>query len=128
MKSGDKIVGIVLLIIVVIALSVASIYKTSIKGSKNIAVIKTDGKVLKVIDLNKVVEPQEFIIKTGKGNYNIISVKHNGIRVKAADCPKQVDVKVGWISKPGQLIVCLPNKLIISINGDANKAIDGGTF
>ncbi|MFT5873772.1 MAG: hypothetical protein ACI8WT_002723 [Clostridium sp.] len=128
MKSGDKIVGIVLSIIVVIALSVASIYKTSIKGSENIAVIKSEGKVLKTIDLNKVVEPQEVTIKTDKGNYNIISVKHNGIRVKAADCPNQVDVKVGWISKPGQLIVCLPNKLIINIEGEENKGIDGKTF
>ncbi|WP_291637892.1 NusG domain II-containing protein [Clostridium sp.] len=128
MKSGDKIVGIVLLIIVVIALSVDSIYKTSLKGSENIAVIKNEGKVLKTIDLNKVVEPREFTIKTDKGNYNIISVKHSGIRVKAADCPNQVDVKVGWISKPGQLIVCLPNKLIISIKGEENKGIDDKTF
>ena len=128
MKSGDKIVGIILLIIVVVSLGVASIYKTSLKGTENIAVIKSDGKVIKTIDLNKVVEPQEFTIKTDKGNYNIISVKHNGIRVKAADCPNQVDVKVGWISKPGQLIVCLPNKLIISINGKVNNGIDAGTF
>ena len=128
MKSGDRIVGIVLLIIVVIALTVTSIYKTSIKGSENSAVIKSEGKLLKAIDLNKVVEPQEFIIKTDKGNYNIISVKHNGIRVKAADCPNQVDVKVGWISQPGEIIVCLPNKLIISIKGEENKGIDGGTF
>ena len=41
MKKGDKIVGIILLVIVVIALGVASIYKASIKGSANIAVIKT---------------------------------------------------------------------------------------
>ena len=40
--------------------------------------MKSDGKVLNTIDLNKVVEPQEFIIKTDKGNYNVISVKHNG--------------------------------------------------
>ncbi|MGV8980612.1 NusG domain II-containing protein [Clostridium sp.] len=128
MKSGDKIVGIIIIIIVLIALSITSIYKTSIKGPNNIAVIKSDGKVLKTIDLNKVVEAQEFTIKTDKGNYNVISVKHNGIRVKAADCPKQVDVKVGWISKPGQLIVCLPNKLIISIKGEESNGIDGKTF
>ncbi|MGH4140307.1 NusG domain II-containing protein [Clostridium sp.] len=128
MKSGDKIVGIVILIIVVIALSITTIYKTSINGLKNIAVIKSDGKVLKTIDLNKVIEPQEFTIKTDKGNYNVISVKHNGISVKAADCPKQVDVKVGWISsKPGQLIVCLSNKLIISIEGEESNGIDGKT-
>ena len=128
MKSGDKIVGIVLFIIVVIALTVTSIYKTPIKGSENIAIIKSEGKLLKAIDLNKVVVPQEFIIKTDKGNYNIISVKHNGIRVKAADCPNQVDVKVGWISQPGEIITCLHNKLIISIKGEENKGIDGGTF
>ncbi|MGH4121075.1 NusG domain II-containing protein [Clostridium sp.] len=128
MKSGDKIVGIILLIIVIITLSLASIYKTSVKGAENMAVIKSDGKVLKTIDLNKVVEPQEFTIKTDKDNYNIISVKRNGIKVKAADCPNQLDVKVGWISQPGEIIVCLPNKLIISINGEANNGIDGATF
>ncbi|MGK0465568.1 NusG domain II-containing protein [Clostridium sp.] len=128
MKSGDKIVGIILLIIVLISLGVASIYKTSLKGTKNTAVIKSDGKVIKTIDLDKVVEPHEFTIKTDAGNYNIISVKHNGIRVKAANCPNQVDVKVGWISKPGQIIVCLPNKLVISINGEVNNGIDGATF
>jgi hypothetical protein len=128
MKSGDKIVGIIILIIVVIALIVTSIYKNSIKGSENIAVIKSDGKVFKTVDLNKVVEPQEFTIKTDKGNYNVISVKHDGIRVKAADCPSQVDVKVGWISKPGQLIVCLPNKLLISIKGEESSGIDGKSF
>jgi hypothetical protein len=39
-----------------------------------------------------------------------------------------LDVKVGWISQPGEIIVCLPNKLIISINGEVNNGIDGGTF
>ena len=67
MKKGDKIVGIILLIIVVISLGIASIYKASIKGSENIAVIKSDGKVVKTIDLNKVVDPEEFTIKTGNG-------------------------------------------------------------
>jgi hypothetical protein len=128
MKIGDKIVGLVLLIIVLISLSVASIYKTSIKGPENIAVIKSGGKVLKTIDLNKVVEPQEFTIKTDNGNYNIISVKSNGIKVKATECPNQLDVKVGWISQPGEIIVCLPNKLIISIKGEKNNGIDGATF
>ncbi|MCB2296939.1 NusG domain II-containing protein [Clostridium tagluense] len=128
MKKGDKIVGIVLLFIVVIAVGVVSIYKTSIKGSENIAVIKREGKVIKTIDLSKIVKPQDFTFKTTNGHFNTISVKHNSISIKDADCPHKECVKSGWISKPGEMIVCLPFKLIININGQSNNSIDAGTF
>ncbi|MGH4138914.1 NusG domain II-containing protein [Clostridium sp.] len=131
MKKGDKIVGIVLLAIVIVAIGITSIYKISIKGSENIAVIKSDGKVFKTIDLNKVVESQEFTIKTGNGHFNTILVKHNSIRVSDANCLHKECVKSGSISKPGEIIVCLPNKLIITIEGKQvkeNSSIDGGTF
>jgi len=128
MKKGDKIVGIVLLVIVVIALGATSIYKASIKGSANIAVIKREGKVIKTIDLNKVVKPEEFTFKTANGHFNTILVNHNSISIKDADCPHKECVKSGVISKPGEMIVCLPFKLIININGQKNNGIDAGTF
>jgi len=128
MKKGDKIVGIILLIIVIIALGVTSIYKASLKGSENIAVIKRAGVVLKTIDLNKIVKPQEFTLRTANGDYNTISVKHNSISIKDANCPHKECVKSGWISEPGQMIVCLPFKLIININGQAKNGIDAGAF
>ena len=128
MKKGDKIVGIILLIIVLITTGGTLIYKNSIKGSENIAVIKRAGKVIKTIDLNKVVEPQEFTLKTQNGHYNVIAVKHNSICVKEADCPHKECVKSGWISKPGEMVVCLPYKLIINIEAKADQDIDGGTF
>ncbi|MFT5876028.1 MAG: hypothetical protein ACI8WT_005030 [Clostridium sp.] len=128
MKKGDKIVFIILVIIVVIALSGAGIYKMAIKGSENIAVIKREGIVLKTIDLTKVVKPEEFTIKTDNGHYNTISVKHNGISIIDADCPHKECVKSGWISEPGEMIVCLPFKLIINIEGKVDNGIDGGTF
>lgn len=128
MKKGDKIVGLILLITVIIAIGATLIYKTVIKGSENIAVIKREGKVLKTIDLNKVTEAEEFMIKTDKGNYNLILAKDNAISIKDADCPHEECVKSGWISKPGEMIVCLPYKLIISIEGQGNTDIDGSTY
>ena len=128
MKKGDKIVGIILIIVVVITLGAVGIYKTAIKGSAKVAIVKSDGKVVKTIDLTKVVEPQEFTIKTKNGNYNIVSVKPNTIRVIEADCPHQEDVKQGWISEPGEMIICLPNKLVISIKGQENNEIDGASY
>ena len=128
MKKGDKIVGIILIIVVVISLGAVSLYKFSIKGSENIAVIKSEGKVVKTIDLNKVVEPEEFTLKTPNGHYNIIAVKHNSISIKDADCPHKECVKSGWIGKPGEMIVCLPFKLVININGQTKTGVDAGKF
>lgn len=127
MKKGDKIVAIILLIIVVITLSATLIYKNSVKGSENIAVIKRSGKILKTIDLNKVVKPEQFTLKTENGDYNTIAVKHNSIRIIDANCPNKLCVKSGWISKPGDIIVCLPFKLIININAGSNGEVDGVT-
>ena len=104
------------------------IYKNSIKGLENIAVIKRDGKVIKTIDLNKVVKPEEFTLKTENGDYNTIAVKHNSIRIIDANCPNKLCVKSGWITKPGEMIVCLPYKVIINIEAKADQDIDGGTF
>ncbi len=128
MKKGDKIVGLILLITVLITLSAASIYKIVVKGSDNIAVIKREGKVLKSIDLNRAEEPEEFTIKTDKGGFNTILVKDKAIAIKDADCPHKECVKSGSISEPGQIVVCLPYKLIISIKGQPNKGIDGATY
>ena len=35
-----------------------------------------------------------------------------------ADCPDKDCVNQGWISRPGQMIVCLPNRLVIKIESD----------
>lgn len=40
------------------------------------------------------------------------------IRVINSDCSEQVCVKTGWISRPGQSIVCLPNQTMISLSGE----------
>jgi len=128
MKKGDKIVGIILLVVVIITLGASSIYKTLSKGTEKIAVIKRSGTVIRTIDLGKVVEPEEFTIKTDNGHYNTIEVKHNSISIISADCPHKECVKSGWISQPGEMLVCLPYKLIINIQGKKDKGIDGGTF
>jgi len=128
MKKGDKIVGIILLILVIITLCATLIYKKVNKGTEHIAVIKSNGKVIRTIDLNKVIGQQDFTIKTDNGHYNTIIATPDGIKVKDADCLHKECVKSGSISEPGGIIVCLPNKLMISIEGEENKVIDGGTF
>lgn len=128
MKKGDKIVVIILLITVILSFGGTLIYKNVIKGSEKIAVLKSGGKIVRTIDLNKVVEEEEFTIKTENGHYNTILVEHGSIRVKDADCTHKECVKIGTIKDPGGVIVCLPNKLMISISGEDINGIDGATY
>ena len=42
-----------------------------------------------------------------------------------ADCRDKICIKSGFISKPGQLSVCLPHKLMVEIkSNDTEKNID----
>ena len=39
------------------------------------------------------------------------------IRFEASDCPDQVCVQTGWVSRLGQVSACVPGHLILSVNG-----------
>lgn len=46
-----------------------------------------------------------------------IAVKDGTICVSEASCPDRVCVNTGAISREGQSIVCVPNKIVITIEG-----------
>ena len=45
--------------------------------------------------------------------------------IAEADCPDQICVLLGKIDRSGELIVCLPNRLIVTIEGDEEPQVDG---
>ena len=94
-----------------------------------VANIYLDGECIRSIDLNKVTEPEIFTV-TGEIGTNTIQVAPGRIRVSNAGCPDQVCVHMRCLTSQGGMpIVCLPNKLVISLDdvpakiGDAE--IDG---
>jgi len=44
-----------------------------------------------------------------------IEINDDQIRIKGSTCPQQICVNRGYISKPGETIICLPHKMIIEI-------------
>ncbi|MGM9639028.1 MAG: NusG domain II-containing protein [Butyricicoccaceae bacterium] len=84
------------------------------------AVITQDGRELFRIDLDKVTERQTLEI-TGVCR-NTIEIEPGRIRVCAADCPDQICVDTGWIEDGTRPIVCLPNRLVIEIQGGHSDA------
>lgn len=51
------------------------------------------------------------------GGSNILTVEGGRARVSEADCPDKLCVNQGWIRGEGQCIVCLPNKLTVTVEG-----------
>ncbi|MFQ5866912.1 MAG: NusG domain II-containing protein [bacterium] len=76
------------------------------------AFIYENGKLIKEVNLS-----EEKIINYADME---IEVKEGRIRVLKSDCPQKICVQTGWISKPGQTIICVPNKVLIEIVGISN--------
>lgn len=50
------------------------------------------------------------------------------IRMKHSPCPNQTCVRMGKIDRPGDMIVCVPNRVVIRIVKTGDADLDGVTF
>ena len=53
-----------------------------------------------------------------------IQAEPGRIRIAESACPSQDCVHTGWISRAGQQIICLPDKLVISLSGSGSQEFD----
>lgn len=62
------------------------------------------------------------------GGTNILVVENGEAWVSEADCPDKVCMGMGKISRNGEFIACLPNRLLIVVEGAAEQSpVDGMT-
>ena len=52
------------------------------------------------------------------GGTNILVIENGEAYIKWANCPKQICVKDGKISRAGERITCLENRVIVEVVGD----------
>ncbi|NLV75428.1 MAG: NusG domain II-containing protein [Tissierellia bacterium] len=122
LTKGDK--YLIIFIIIISLLSLVFINKSALHYGKKYVSIQVDGEEFKRIIFDKTVIGKTIPIKTEFG-YNLIEIGDEKVRVIEADCPDQLDVKQGYISKVGEVIVCLPNRLVIEIKGlDEKRDVD----
>ena len=99
-----------LLLILFIAGAFLFFSKTG-KGAGRI-IITLDGEVYETLSLD---EAAAITVEDGKGGFNVIRVEDGAVSVSEANCSNQTCVHTGSVSRPGEVIACLPHKLIISI-------------
>ncbi|HEM5153827.1 TPA: NusG domain II-containing protein [Streptococcus suis] len=97
---------------------------TDTNEAKIIAYIRINGEVVDQFELSKDTPHQEKTYYPNEGQYNIIEVDGERIRVKEDNSPDQIAVMTSWISQPGQLSVCLPHNLLIEIKSVGGEVTD----
>lgn len=115
-RKKDLILCVVLLVAGIICWLVMRL----VLPTGNTADVYIDDKLVQTIDMT-VDDTYEF--NTDRGS-NTVVVESRKISVGDADCPDKVCVNMGWKSRRGETITCLPHKLVIEIQGGRERDID----
>ena len=59
------------------------------------------------------------------GGTNMLRIEDGKAYMESADCPDKVCIHRGEISKAGETIICLPNRLTVTVSGEGE--IEGFT-
>ena len=112
-----------LLIAVIVLFSVAAILWNWSEDSKNdkhggMVAIHHKGKLMERVGLDK-----DTIVVLHDGQMKI-EVKDSRVRAAWSDCPNQLCVNRGWIKTAGEIIVCVPNEVLIEIEAPDLPVLD----
>ncbi len=120
------------LIVLILVMSISSMFyiKNMVtgQGDKYISV-EVNGREYKKITFDNDKTIKYLDIKTKYG-YNKLEIQNGKVRVVEASCPDQLDVKQGFIKNVGEVIVCLPNRMVVEIKSEKNLEdnIDAGSY
>ena len=79
------------------------------------AVIEQDGQELRRISLSALT--QEERIDLGGDCHVVLLAEPGAISFLSSDCPDQICVRTGKLTKPGQAAVCLPTRISVRLEG-----------
>ena len=117
MKKGDFV--IVFLVLLIIAGSIVSTLLFANDTPAKVTVTVA-GEKMQEFSLDKDIEVK---LETENG-YNILKIEDGKADIISADCYSNDCVHQGTISKNGEMIVCLPHKLVVTITSNTEGEND----
>lgn len=118
---ADRLLILFLTLASSIALAILFFGRTESKQTVHVR-IQVDGKEIDHFSLAEA-EGRTMRYKTSYG-CNVVKIEQGKISVFEADCPDKLCVHQGRISRPGQILVCLPNRFLVELRGGAEDASD----
>jgi hypothetical protein len=100
-------------ILVISGLLSGILYVKNRKPAKQV-VVTVDGRTVATLDLHKNID----VVIDGYGGTDHLIIKDGYSSITEASCPDKVCVRTGKIHRSGELIVCLPNRVVVTIEGE----------
>lgn len=117
----------IIIIILIVAISVTSLGILKMSSNKGYeekyAEVYVDTELIKRIVFENTSNTEPFTVKTQHG-FNTIKIENGMVKIIDADCPDELCVKDGPISNPGEMLVCLPHKVVVEIKGYNKSEVD----
>lgn len=109
---------ILILLILVVAGAAYGIHEFAGSKGADVVTVKVDGKVTGTYPLDK---DQKIKIN---GGTNILTIKNGKAKMTDADCPDQLCVHQKAISKDKESIICLPNRVVVTVESEQKNTLD----
>jgi hypothetical protein len=119
------IVVIIVLIVIALGSSAAAFISSNKSYNEKYVEIEVKGKLYKRLPLDNS-RNERIQIETDLGK-NTVEITNGKVKILDADCKDQICIKDGSISKPGDMLVCLPHKVVVQIKGQ-NTEMDDVSF
>ncbi len=89
--------------------------------------IFVDGREYASYNLAEISDVKNIEINTEFG-HNTIEITSDGARITKASCPDKTGIQSGKITKAGQMLVCVPNRVTVRIIGKNAQSVDKVTY
>lgn len=105
------------LFLVLFLLAAGLLLAFSLQAPSQRAVVEREGEILWEEDLSLLTGPKEVALEGAKGISLVVRFSPEGAQVLSAQCPDQVCVKTGLLTRAGEAAVCLPGRLVLRMEG-----------
>ena len=128
MNDRKKAVLLTTALLVIAVLCVVRIYVVSHSSVENGQALYADlyqnGELLQTIRLDTVTAEYTFEVSGDADATNTVCVRPGSIAIVSASCPDQICVHHNKISRNKETIVCLSDKVVITIENGEDSGID----
>ena len=117
-KKGD------ILIIVLCVTACLCLFASSFSSGENLtAEIYFDGELIKTQELSEIEEEYTLSVSGCE-----LELSKNGVRFLSSTCGDKLCTKHGILSKKGETMACVPNKVVVSIKEGKDKNFDAVAY
>ena len=115
----------IILVVAILVIALASLLFIILSRKEGSSVVVTlDGKPYQTFELSK---DTSFTVEDGKGGFNTFEIKNGFVDMLEASCPDKICVNHKSIHYNHETIVCLPNKVVLTIESAKDSEVDAVT-